>query len=67
MKAVIELGSGFCFGVKNAVSLAEESLRAGEKVYCLGEIVHNETEVDRLKKLGLVTIDYDQFKQLREL
>jgi len=66
MKAVIEQGSGFCFGVENAVSLAEESLRAGEKVYCLGEIVHNETEVDRLKKLGLVTIDYDQFKQLRD-
>jgi len=34
MKAVIEQGSGFCFGVENAVSLAEESLRAGEKVYC---------------------------------
>ncbi len=65
MKAVIELGSGFCFGVENAVSLAEESLCAGEKVYCLGEIVHNETEVARLKRLGLVTINYDQFMQLK--
>jgi 4-hydroxy-3-methylbut-2-enyl diphosphate reductase len=66
MKAVIEQGSGFCFGVENAVSLAEESLRAGEKVYCLGEIVHNETEVDRLKKLGLVTINYDQFIKMKD-
>lgn len=61
MKAVIEAGSGFCFGVENAVALAEKSLLAGEMVYCLGEIVHNETEVDRLKKLGLRTINYDQF------
>jgi len=66
MQAVIEAGSGFCFGVENAVSLAEESLQAGEKVYCLGEIVHNETEVARLKGLGLVTINYDQFRTMRD-
>jgi 4-hydroxy-3-methylbut-2-enyl diphosphate reductase len=66
MKAVIEPGSGFCFGVENAVSLAEESLRAGEKVYCLGEIVHNETEMARLKRLGLVTINYDQFLTMKD-
>lgn len=66
MKAVIEEGSGFCFGVENAVKIAEESLLAGEKVYCLGEIVHNETEVNRLKKLGLVTIDFNQFLRLKD-
>lgn len=66
MKAVIEAGSGFCFGVENAVSLAEETLRAGEKVYCLGEIVHNETEVARLKRLGLVTITYEQFRMMKD-
>lgn len=66
MKAVIEEGSGFCFGVERAVSLAEASLRAGEKVYCLGEIVHNEIEVDRLKKLGLITITYDQFAEMKD-
>ncbi|HUW92705.1 MAG TPA: 4-hydroxy-3-methylbut-2-enyl diphosphate reductase [Bacteroidales bacterium] len=66
MKAVIEEGSGFCFGVENAVKIAEESLQAGEKVYCLGEIVHNETEVNRLKKLGLVTIDYEKFLNLND-
>lgn len=66
MKAVIEAGSGFCFGVENAVSLAEETLLAGEKVYCLGEIVHNETEVARLKRLGLVTITYEQFRMMKD-
>ena len=65
MKVDIEAGSGFCFGVENAVKIAEEALREGEDVFCLGEIVHNDIEVDRLKKLGLVTITYDQFEQLR--
>jgi len=66
MKVEVEAGSGFCFGVENAVKIAEESLAKGEKVYCLGEIVHNEIEVDRLKKLGLVTIDYNRFSQLSD-
>ena len=66
MKVEIEPGSGFCFGVENAVRIAEEALRAGEEVYCLGEIVHNDIEVSRLKGLGLVTITYDQFSQLRD-
>ncbi len=66
MKAVIEAGSGFCFGVENAVRIAEEALAGGEKVYCLGEIVHNETEVERLKKLGLVTINLDQYMSLSD-
>jgi len=52
--------------VENAVKIAEEALREGEDVFCLGEIVHNDIEVDRLKKLGLVTITYDQFEQLRD-
>jgi len=51
MKVEIEAGSGFCFGVENAVRIAEEALEEGEDVYCLGEIVHNDIEVDRLKKL----------------
>lgn len=66
MKVDIEPGSGFCFGVENAVKIAEEALEADDAVYCLGEIVHNDIEVDRLKKLGLVTITYDQFDQLRD-
>ena len=66
MKVEIEPGSGFCFGVENAVRIAEEALRAGEEVYCLGELVHNDIEVARLKGLGLVTITYDQFAKLRD-
>ncbi len=66
MKVEIEPGSGFCFGVENAVRIAEEALQAGEEVYCLGEIVHNDIEVARLRGLGLVTITYDQFAKLRD-
>jgi len=66
MKVDIEPGSGFCFGVENAIRIAEEELRAGEKVFCLGEIVHNDTEVDRLKRLGLITISHEEFAKLRD-
>lgn len=66
MKVDVEPGSGFCFGVQNAVMIAEEALRAGETVYCLGEIVHNDIEVARLTELGLVTITYDEFDALRD-
>ena len=44
--------SGFCFGVVKAITKAEESLQAGEKVYSLGDIVHNRVEVQRLEQLG---------------
>ncbi|MBE0680088.1 MAG: 4-hydroxy-3-methylbut-2-enyl diphosphate reductase [Bacteroidales bacterium] len=66
MKVEIEPGSGFCFGVENAVRIAEEALHEGEKVYCLGEIVHNDIEVARLKKMGMVTITYDEFEKLHD-
>jgi 4-hydroxy-3-methylbut-2-enyl diphosphate reductase len=66
MKVDIEPGSGFCFGVENAVRIAEEALRNGEPVYCLGEIVHNDIEVARLKEMGLVTITYDEFAELHD-
>ena len=66
MKVDIESGSGFCFGVENAIRIAEEELRAGEKVFCLGEIVHNDTEVARLKSLGLITISHEEFAMLKD-
>ena len=66
MKVDIEPGSGFCFGVENAVRIAEEALKGGQKVYCLGEIVHNEVEVARLRDLGLVTITHDEFEKLHD-
>lgn len=66
MKIDVEPGSGFCFGVENAVKIAEEALKSGETVYSLGEIVHNDIEVRRLRDLGLVTITYDEFNKLRD-
>lgn len=66
MKVDVEPGSGFCFGVQNAVMIAEEALRSGEKVWCLGEIVHNDIEVARLTELGLATVTYEEFERLRD-
>lgn len=59
----IDGGSGFCFGVVNAISRAESSLAAGE-VYSLGDIVHNGLEVRRLEALGLHTVGYDDLERL---
>ncbi|MDX9926556.1 MAG: 4-hydroxy-3-methylbut-2-enyl diphosphate reductase [Bacteroidales bacterium] len=66
MKVDIEQSSGFCFGVENAVAIAEDALRNGETVYCLGEIVHNDIEVSRLTGLGLKAITYEEFANLRD-
>ncbi|MEA3444028.1 MAG: 4-hydroxy-3-methylbut-2-enyl diphosphate reductase [Bacteroidota bacterium] len=65
MRLEIESTSGFCFGVKNAVKKAEEILQSEEKLFCLGDIVHNGKEIERLKKLGLITIGYEQFGKLK--
>jgi 4-hydroxy-3-methylbut-2-en-1-yl diphosphate reductase len=65
MVVEIDKQSGFCFGVQNAVEIAEKALLNGEKVFSLGPIVHNDKEVDRLSSLGLVSIDHDVFSNLR--
>lgn len=57
--------SGFCFGVRNAVAIAEEALMKGMKVYSLGQIVHNDLEVERLASLGLEHISYEKFLNLK--
>ncbi len=64
MQIDLDAHAGFCFGVQNAIEIAEKELRAGHKVYCLGQIVHNEMEINRLEKLGLITIDHEQYKKL---
>lgn len=61
----IDSKSGFCFGVVNAIKKAEEELDKGGILYCLGDIVHNNLEVERLEKLGLKTINHEQFAQLK--
>ncbi|MDR0811445.1 MAG: 4-hydroxy-3-methylbut-2-enyl diphosphate reductase [Paludibacter sp.] len=63
---IIDENSGFCFGVVKAIRKAEEELAKGETLYCLGDIVHNGQEVERLAKLGLVTINREQFAELHD-
>ena len=64
LKIEIDEGSGFCFGVTTAIKKAEEELANGSNLYCLGDIVHNGMECERLKRLGLTTINHDEMKQL---
>lgn len=65
MTVEIDERSGFCFGVRNAVEIAEEALSKGEKVFSLGPIVHNDIEVERLSTLGLVSVDHLEFSKLK--
>ena len=60
----IDEGSGFCFGVTTAIKKAEEELSRGTQLYCLGDIVHNGMECERLKRLGLVTINHEEMSSL---
>lgn len=65
MKVTIDQEAGFCFGVKQAIENAEKYLDMHDTLYCLGEIVHNEKEVERLANRGLVTIDREHYKTLK--
>ena len=63
----IDSGSGFCFGVTTAIKKAEEELAAGKKMYCLGDIVHNGMEVERLTAMGMTTINHEQLRELHDV
>ena len=65
MKVEIDLESGFCFGVLSAIGKAEEELRSSDELYCLGDIVHNGIDCERLQGLGLKTINHEQFSTLK--
>jgi 4-hydroxy-3-methylbut-2-en-1-yl diphosphate reductase len=67
MEIEVDPKSGFCFGVDLAVKKAEEEILKSGKVYCLGEIVHNDMEVKRLEELGMMTIDHEKLKQLQNV
>ncbi len=67
MQIEIDNGSGFCFGVTTAIKKAEEELEKGGKLYCLGDIVHNGMEVERLHEAGLITIDHEEMKELHDV
>ena len=64
IKIEIDQNSGFCFGVVKAIDSAERELKNGDILYCLGDIVHNSLEMERLKKLGLQTINRDDLSVL---
>jgi 4-hydroxy-3-methylbut-2-enyl diphosphate reductase len=61
----IDKSSGFCFGVVYAIEMAEDILESEGYLYCLGDIVHNDEEVERLTKKGLKIIDHDVLKDLK--
>jgi 4-hydroxy-3-methylbut-2-enyl diphosphate reductase len=64
LKVTIDSNSGFCFGVVYAIEMAEDILDEDGKLYCLGDIVHNDEEVRRLEKKGLIIINHDQLQNL---
>ena len=66
-KIEIDSGSGFCFGVTTAIRKAEAELERTGVLYCLGDIVHNAGEVERLRKKGLITVDHNEFAKLHNV
>ncbi len=69
MKPLVEIDdkSGFCFGVVTAIRKAETELAEAGSLYCLGDIVHNSNEVERLESIGLKTITHDGLESLRNV
>ncbi|ALI97872.1 4-hydroxy-3-methylbut-2-enyl diphosphate reductase [Rufibacter tibetensis] len=66
LQVQIDSSSGFCFGVIYAIQMAEDLLEEQGYLYCLGDIVHNDVEVERLQKKGLRIINYDTLNTLRD-
>lgn len=66
MVVTVDKHSGFCWGVVRAVDFAEKELSGAEKLYSLGEIIHNPVEVDRLNTIGLETIRHTDFDRIAE-
>ncbi|MDC0249546.1 4-hydroxy-3-methylbut-2-enyl diphosphate reductase [Flavobacteriales bacterium] len=66
MEVTIDKYSGFCFGVVYAIQMAEEILEKQNRLYCLGDIVHNNKEVDRLNDMGLIIINHEDLKGLSD-
>ena len=66
MDVIIDKNSGYCFGVEFAIQMAEDEMATGEPLFCLGDIVHNSMEVERLAKKGLKIIDREELKKLSD-
>ena len=67
LNVTIDTKSGFCFGVEYAIEIAEEILQQDGELYCLGDIVHNDMEVERLEDMGLKIIDHDELKKMKDV
>ena len=65
MRVEVDTRSGFCFGVINAIREAENELEKSGTLYCLGDIVHNGMEVERLEKMGMKTISREEYLNLK--
>lgn len=65
LQVTIDKASGFCFGVVYAIEMAEDILENEGRLYCLGDIVHNDEEVERLTNMGLKIIDHEILKTLQ--
>ena len=66
MRIEVDDNSGFCFGVVTAIEKAEEQLEKSGTLYCLGDIVHNASEVERLRVRGLMTITHAELRTLKD-
>lgn len=66
MKITIDKNSGYCFGVEYAIQMAEDEMEQSNFLYCLGDIVHNDMEIQRLHGKGLRIINHEQLKDLRD-
>ncbi|MEP0987772.1 4-hydroxy-3-methylbut-2-enyl diphosphate reductase [Ekhidna sp.] len=66
MKVEIDENSGYCFGVEFAIQMAEDEMAEGQELFCLGDIVHNSMEVERLYNKGLRTITREELKELKD-
>jgi 4-hydroxy-3-methylbut-2-en-1-yl diphosphate reductase len=65
MRVSVDIFSGFCWGVVRTIDIAEKEIAAGEKLYSLGDVIHNPVEIERLRKKGLETISHDDLEKLR--
>ena len=66
MKVSVDQNSGFCWGVVRTVEIAEEELAKSGRLYCLGDVIHNPVEIERLSAKGLITITHDELEKARD-
>ena len=66
MTVEIDKNSGYCFGVEFAIKMAEDEMEGGNKLYCLGDIVHNRMEVERLHQKGLRVINREDLAEIKD-